>query len=163
MSIAAPLIHEIDHEMATTRRLLEQVPEASAEWKPHTKSMSLGALASHIANLAGLAATVFETESVDLAASKQQGFSSTAELVERLDRNVARVRSALEAASDEELMQMWTMRAGDRVMMSAPRVAAMRTLFLNHVIHHRGQLSVYLRLRDVPLPSIYGPSADTPA
>ena len=163
MSNVQPLIHEIEQEMATTRRLLERVPEANADWKPHQKSMALGTLAAHIADLPGMGAIVFETESLDLMTrGKQEGFSSTAELLERLDRNAARARGALESASEEALAQKWTMSFGDTVLISLPRVAVIRTLFLNHHIHHRGQLSVYLRLLDVPLPSIYGPSADTP-
>jgi len=157
------LLHEIDNEMATTRRLLERVPEASADWKPHQKSMALGTLAAHIADLPGMGTIVFETESLDLMTrGKQEGFSSTAELLERLDRNTASARGALESASEEALAHIWTMSFGDTVLISQPRVAVIRTLFLNHHIHHRGQLSVYLRLLDVPLPSIYGPSADTP-
>lgn len=162
MPIAQALLPEMDHEMATTRRLLERVPEDGADWRPHARSMTLGELAAHIANIPGYGAMVVGSEDVDLAsAGAPQGFTTPAALLEQFDRNVEQTRAAVAAASDEALMEKWTMRNGDVVVMSLPRAAAIRTLFLNHLIHHRGQLSVYLRLRDVPLPSIYGPSADT--
>ena len=160
MSMTSALLPEFDREMATTRRLLERVPEQDAAWKPHDKSMSLGQLASHLGHIPAYGALIVLHDEYNAAGSARPEFSSTAALVDAFDDNVRKTREALAAATDEQLMQPWTFRSGDTVVFAMPRAAVMRTLVFSHSIHHRGQLSVYLRLRDVPVPSIYGPSAD---
>lgn len=163
MPIAQTMLPEFDNEMATTRRLLERVPEKDAAWAPHTKSMTLGQLAQHLAQLPGYGRIALAGSELDLAGfDETPAFESTAAALRTFDENVRATREAVENASDEQLREPWTLRNGDQVILTMPRVAALRVLLMNHLIHHRGQLSVYLRLRDVPLPSIYGPSADTP-
>ncbi len=166
MPIAQALLPEFDHEMATTRSLLERVPEDRAGFKPHEKSTALGALAAHIANLVSLAPRIVSLTEVDMNPPGGPGFkppqlTTTAALLASFDANVAQAREAIAGASDEELMVTWTLRNGGHTIFAMPRAAVLRTMVMNHVIHHRGQLSVYLRLNDVPLPSIYGPTADT--
>ncbi len=164
MTIAERMLTELDHEMATTRSLLAIVPDDKAGWQPHPKSMTLGALAIHIAQVCtGLGSAVAGASEVDFATlPPRPGYESTEKMLADFDAGLARFRTALANVSDEAMMETWTMRAGDKVFLSMPRVATLRTLIMNHSIHHRGQLSVYLRELDVPLPSIYGPTADTP-
>jgi uncharacterized damage-inducible protein DinB len=167
MPLSAALLPEFDQEMATTRRVLDRVPEDRFGWKPHEKSFSMGILASHVASLPSLATRAMETESFDFAPPGGQPYkmpvaTSHRELMEIFDRNVAGARAAITAASDEHLQKSWTLLAGGQTIFTLPRVGVLRGLFMNHHIHHRGQLSVYLRLNDVPVPSIYGPSADEP-
>lgn len=159
MTLAELLLPELEQEMATTRRLLERVPSEKGEWKPHTKSFPLGHLAQLVAMMPGwVARTVRETE-IDLARGSGYSYEKTETLLALFDRNVLDAKSALQRASDEDMMVTWSLRMGDRVLMSLPRGTAVRS-HINHLIHHRGQLTVYLRLVDVPLPSIYGPTAD---
>lgn len=165
MPIARSLLPEFDHEMATTRALLERVPEDRASWKPHPRSTALGDLAAHLAQLPGMPALVMERDEVDMnppggPAYAPPGFTTTAALLEMFDASVARGRAALVDAADEAMGGAWTLRSGDHTIFTLPRVAVLRSFVMNHVIHHRGQLSVYLRLNEVPLPSIYGPTAD---
>jgi uncharacterized damage-inducible protein DinB len=166
MTIAETLVPQFDHEMATTRTLLARVPEKAAAWKPHPKSMALGDLAQHIANLLrfvepGFAASDFDvTSATQAAAVNSDKFQSTATLVERFDRNAASARRVIAGASDDTLRSEWTLRAGPRKIFTVTRVAMVRAFIISHIIHHRGQLSVYLRMNDVPLPPIYGPTAD---
>jgi uncharacterized damage-inducible protein DinB len=165
MSIAQSMLPEFDHEMATTRRLLERVPEADADWRPHAKSTALGQLAAHIGGLPQLCLLTTSLDEFDMAPpggtqTPPPTFSTTAALLDKFDAGVREAREGIAGASDEQLMQKWAFKKGGATIMALPRVAVIRTLILNHMIHHRGQLSVYLRLRDVPLPSIYGPSAD---
>ena len=165
MSIAEILLPEFDHEMATTRRLLERVPEADAQWRPHPKSYSFGDLAAHIARIPKWGRHVFEQPELDLgapanAALARAGFTTTAELVDRFDVNVRETRAALATAPDEAMRNTWALRNSGTTIFSLPRAAVFRAFIMSHLIHHRGQLSVYLRLRDVALPSIYGPTAD---
>lgn len=165
MKLSQTLLPEFDQEMATTRKLLARVPDDRAGWKPHDKSMSLGRLATHVAELAGWGPTILGQESLDLAPPGGGGYQprtleSGREIVELFDANVPKTRAAIESAEDAELMQPWTLLKGGEVIFKLPRIAVLRTLLFSHVIHHRGQLSVYLRLNDVPVPSIYGPSAD---
>jgi uncharacterized damage-inducible protein DinB len=162
MSLCEPLAAELQHEAATTRRLLERVPEDKFAWKPHEKSMPLGRLAGHIAELPSLIAPALTQDELDFAAGNYQPFnpSSVAELLEKFDRNVAAAAELLQQQSDERMNEKWRLRSGDTVIFELPRAGVVRTMALNHIVHHRGQLSVYLRLLDVPLPSIYGPSAD---
>ena len=164
MAIKDALLPEFDHEMATTRRLLERVPEAEFAWKPHDKSMALGQLAGHIANLpqwcsATLGATVFDLDSLPADRRAQMPLSRAA-LVEEFDAKVSAARNQLTSTTDPEFMTPWTLKKGGQEVFTLPRISAIRSFVLNHLIHHRGQLSVYLRLKDVPLPPIYGPTAD---
>lgn len=166
MPIAESLLPEFDHETGTTRTLLEIVPEAQWSFKPHPKSMSLGELASHIPGILSVWAMRTLTEAgfdVNPEGGVQRPkIDSAASLLAAYDQAVQDVRAALAATSDEAMREVWTLSRGGQTIFSLPRVAVFRSFILNHIIHHRGQLSVYLRLQDVPLPSIYGPSADTP-
>jgi uncharacterized damage-inducible protein DinB len=163
MAIKDALLPEFDHEMGTTRRLLERTPEAEFGWKPHDKSFSLGQLAGHIANIphwvdAILQNTVFDVESA--GDTRPKAPPTIADLVSQFDKNVAAARAGIAATGDSEMLAPWTFKSGGHVVFTLPRAAALRSFILNHLIHHRGQLSVYLRLKNVPLPSIYGPTAD---
>lgn len=166
MAIAESLLPEFDHETATTRTLLERVPEQRAGWKPHVKSMSLGELAMHIATIPSwspvtLKETEFDTNPPRGRTYTPPRFESTAHLLKTYDEGVKAARAMLAATSDGEFMVSWTLKSGGKSMFSLPRAGVFRSFILNHAVHHRGQLSVYLRLCDVPLPSIYGPTADT--
>jgi uncharacterized damage-inducible protein DinB len=156
------ILPEFDNEMRTTRALLERVPENDAAWKPHPKSRSLGELAIHVAALPRFASGITATTDFDAQQQRSASFTSTSDLLQQFDTNVAQAREAIGGTSDEEYGKPWTLRSGDYKIFTLPRAAALRVLVLNHLIHHRGQLSVYLRQRDVPLPSIYGPTADLP-
>lgn len=151
--------------MATARKTLERVPEGKADWAPHARSMKMGRLAGHIAELPGLVTAALSRDSLDFrppGAPPRVPYVMTTreELLQSFDKNVSAASAAIAGASDEDLMKTFTLMAGGKVIFSLPRLAALRGFVLNHVIHHRGQLSVYLRLNDVPVPSIYGPSAD---
>ena len=164
MAMRDALLPEFDHEMATTRRLLERVPEAEFAWKPHDKSMALGQLAGHVANLPQwcslmLDATVFDLDSMP-SDPRPKLPESRAALVAEFDAKVGRAREQLARTTDPDLMTPWTLKKGGHEIFTLPRVSAIRSFVMNHLIHHRGQLSVYLRLRDVPVPPIYGPTAD---
>ena len=164
MAIKDALLPEFDHEMATTRRLLERLPEVEFAWKPHDRSMALGQLAGHIANLpqwcsATLASTVFDLDALPVDARPQLP-ASRAAVLEEFDGKVAAARNQLTSTTDAEFMTPWTLKKGGQEVFTLPRISAIRSFVMNHLIHHRGQLSVYLRLKDVPLPSIYGPTAD---
>jgi uncharacterized damage-inducible protein DinB len=166
VSLVHTLLSQLDFEMATTRRVLEVVPAADAAWKPHPKSSSLGALATHIALLPLWGRLVVQQPELDLgspsnASIASMPFTTVPELLDRFDRHVREARSALEATSDAAMRESWTLTNKGRTVFSLPRVAVMRGFILSHMIHHRGQLTVYLRLRDVPVPSVYGPTADT--
>jgi uncharacterized damage-inducible protein DinB len=165
MSIAASLLPEFDHEMAGTRRTLERVPESVFAFSPHEKSLSMQGLVTHLANLPHWTSVTIETDELDMqtpegAAQRVDPVGSTAEAVEMFDRNVAAARDALAAASDETLLAPWTLRSGGQIAFTLPKVAVLRSFVMNHMIHHRGQLTVYLRMNDLPLPALYGPSAD---
>ena len=162
MSICAPLAAEMRQEAKTTRRLLERVPEESFGWRPHEKSMTLGRLAAHVAELPELIIPALKQSELDFASGQFKPFEprSTAELLEKFDRNIEAAAGLLEKQPDERMGERWRLRSGDHALFEMPRVMVVRFVGLNHVVHHRGQLSVYLRLLDVPLPSIYGPSAD---
>lgn len=158
MSTIRPL-PEFDQEMATTRRLLERVPSEKGPWKPHPKSFPLGHLAQLVATMPGWITNALRETSLDLASSPGYGFETTETLLREFDRHVAEAREALAATTEADLAVPWSLRHGDQVIFTAPRGEIARQ-HLDHLIHHRGQLTVYLRLIDVPLPSIYGPTAD---
>jgi uncharacterized damage-inducible protein DinB len=165
MPIVDTLLPEFDHEFATARELIERVPDASLAWKPHQKSMSLGELATHVANLAFWCSMTIAKDFYDLAANDDPEARLTAaasrdELVKTFDEKVKTARGQLAQTTDAQMMAPWSLKHGDHVIFTMPRVSALRTFVMNHMIHHRGQLSVYLRMQDVPLPSIYGPTAD---
>lgn len=166
MTLAQSLLPELDLEMANTRRLLAVVPEADAAWRPHPKSYSLGDLAAHIALLPLWARLTVELPELDLgapanAARARAEFTTTARLLEQFDQRVTEARTALASATDAAMGERWALKNGAHTIFSIPRAAVLRSFVLSHMIHHRGQLTVYLRLRDVPLPSLYGPTADT--
>jgi uncharacterized damage-inducible protein DinB len=159
MSIGQSLLPEFDLEMASTRRLLERVPSDKGQWKPHPKSFPLGHLAQLVATMPGwLTRTVRGTE-IDLSTSSGYTFEKTDTLLAQFDRHVREAREALASAKDEDFDVMWSLRQGERALFSAPRGAVVRS-HINHLVHHRGQLTVYLRLLDVPIPGMYGPTAD---
>jgi uncharacterized damage-inducible protein DinB len=164
MGMTEPLAAELKQEAATTRRMLERVPEDKFDWKPHEKSTALGRLAGHIAELPSLLGPTLASEELDFASGDFKPFepASVAEILERFDENVAAGIEYLNGAGDEGMSQTWRMRSGEHVIFEMPRASVVRVMVLNHVVHHRGQLSVYLRLLDVPLPSVYGPTADEP-
>ncbi|HJQ66581.1 MAG TPA: DinB family protein [Gemmatimonadales bacterium] len=159
MTIAETLLPEFEQEMATTRRVLERVPSDKAQWKPHPKSFALGHLAQLVSWIPDwIAHTVRET-ALDLATAPKYSFEATETLVKGFDANVQAARDALRASRDEDYTVSWSLKHGARVLFTAPRGTVVRN-HISHLIHHRGQLTVYLRLVDVPVPSVYGPTAD---
>ena len=161
MSIAESFLAEIDQEAATTKRVLERVPGDKLSWKPHEKSMSLGQLALHTATVPGMVSTIVTPDVFELPSSFDQASAETSEeLVPALKSSVATAKEYLSGLDDEAALSTWTLKKGDQEVMAAPRIGIVRSIMLNHWYHHRGQLSVYLRLLNIPVPSIYGPSAD---
>lgn len=159
------ILPEFDHEMEITRNMLERVPDAQFGWRPHAKSWTLSELATHLASLPGWAAFTLTTDELDIAPPGGEPMRTVAatsrqELLERFDANTAAARAALSAVSDETMRKPWTLLDGNQVIFTQPRLAVLRFFVLSHVIHHRAQLGMYLRLHDIPLPSVYGPSAD---
>ncbi len=167
MSVAESMLPEFDNEMATTRRLLERVPEDQLGWKPHERSATLGSLAGHLAQLPGLGSRVFSGDSVDIAPPDAPPptpvkLESRQEILDLFDANVKKAREAIAAADDATMAKTWSLLRAGQTMFAMPRTNAVRTMLMSHSIHHRGQLSVYLRLTGAMVPSIYGPSADEP-
>ena len=165
MPISKMILPEFDHEMANTRKTLERVPYDKFAWKPHEKSMTLGGLSTHLANIPSWTAQTFDRDQLDIAPPGAGPYrldeaKSTADLLAAFDKNVASARAALEAATDENWQGKWSLLMTGKPIFTLPRTAVMRGFVMNHLIHHRAQLGVYLRLLDVPVPSIYGPSAD---
>jgi uncharacterized damage-inducible protein DinB len=166
MPIAESILPEFDHEMATTRVLLERVPSDRAEWSPHAKSRSLGDLAMHVARIPEWTSIALERTEFDASAPVNGAFTtppyeSAAQLLRVYDDNVRAARALVARTTDGEFMVQWTLKNAGRALFSMPRVAVFRSFILNHAVHHRGQLTVYLRLLDVPIPNVYGPTADT--
>jgi uncharacterized damage-inducible protein DinB len=166
MSIVRTFLPQFDHEMGTTRRVLEVVPDAEAAWRPHPKSYTLGDLASHIATLALWCRFVAQQSELDLglpanASIARVPFTTSANLLAKFDVYVREARKALESISDDKMRENWALKNGGTFIFELPRIAVLRSFILSHMIHHRGQLTVYLRLRDVAIPSVYGPTADT--
>lgn len=168
MAIRDGILPEFDHEIAVTRRVLERVPEGKPDFKPHEKSMSLERLAGHVAELPGWAKETILQDSIDVnppgnppqAQTLALKMTSRKQLLEEFDKRAAAGRAAIAGASDEDFRKPWSLIAGGKTVFTLPKIAVLRGFVINHMIHHRGQLSVYLRLNDVPVPSIYGPSAD---
>lgn len=161
MSISEVLLPEFDQEMANTRKLLECVPEDRPAWKPHEKSMSLGRLAGHVAELPGWAANTIRLSVLKITPPFQAyTMGSRKELLEAFDKNAAEAREAIAGASDAHLGETWSLQFGGKTVLQMPRAAVLRSVVMNHLIHHRAQLGVYLRLNDVAIPGMYGPSAD---
>ena len=162
MSMNQGLIAELKMETASTKKMLERVPTDKNDWKPHTKSMKLGNLANHVAELPGWIAMTMATDELDLSTMDYKPTipTTSAELTGKLDENVNKAVAALEAAKDEDFGKMWTLRNGAHVIFSMPKIAVIRSMAYSHHYHHRGQLSVYLRLLDIPVPGMYGPSYD---
>ena len=161
-NIASALVAELEHEARVTRTVLERVPAEKFDWKPHEKSMAFGALAGHIAEMIGWTQGIMEHPELDFAKMDYKPFEpkSTEDLVEYFDKNAGEAIETLKNSSDAQFMETWTMKNGEKVYFTLPKVAVMRSFVMSHIIHHRGQLSVYLRLNDISVPSIYGPSAD---
>ena len=162
MSIADIFLREFDDEMETTRRVLERVPSDRLEWSPHPKSMTLKRLAGHVAELATWGVRIDEP-SFEVGTRKRIEFDSVEQLLAQFDEAVAASRASIARKSNEELRERFTVTRGGTTFFQMPKASLLRRVFLNHLIHHRGQLSVYLRLNDMPLPPIYGPSADEEA
>ena len=161
MKMSSPFIDELTREAETTRRVLERVPPDKLGWKPHTKSMSLGQLALHVATVPGNVAQLAAMDTVPTPPNFVQAeAATTAELVPSLHESVARARQALGGFDDAKMGAMWRLQNDGKDIIAMPRVGFVRAIMLNHWYHHRGQLSVYLRELDVAIPSIYGPSAD---
>lgn len=159
MTLAQAFLAELDVEMPTTRRLLERVPSEQGDWKPHAKSFSLAHLAQLVARMPGWLTMTMRQTTLDLGSFQGYSNETTATLLAEFDRNVREAREAIAAATDADFAVPWSLKRGDQVFFTLPRVAVMRQN-VNHLVHHRGQLSVYLRQLEVPLPSIYGPTAD---
>ena len=164
MSIAQTILPEFDHETANTRKILERVPEEHVAWKPHAKSYSLGDLALHLANLPVWVPITLKQSELDIDPSgggpPKRVWESRAALLKTFDENVAAARGVIAETSDAEMMKPWTFKKAGKVQFTQPKVAVLRSFVMSHSIHHRGQLTVYLRLKDVPLPFLYGPTAD---
>jgi uncharacterized damage-inducible protein DinB len=161
MSISATFLPEFDMEMANTRRTLERVPTDKFSWQPHSKSFTMGKLATHLATLPTWTGVTLTTSELDLAVPfNQLKPATTEELLAVFDQNVAEARTILAGATDEVFFQTWTLKNGEQVIFSMPKVAVLRGFVFNHLVHHRGQMTVYLRLNDIPVPALYGPSAD---
>ena len=161
MTISETLLPEFDQEMATTRKALERIPTDKGKWKPHPKSFSLGHLAQLVAIMPGWLTNAVQETELDLGSASGYTYEKTETLLKIFDKNVAEARKAIAAAKDADLMVPWSLKKGGKVIFTLPRAAVVRQT-INHLVHHRGQLTVYMRLLDVPVPSIYGPTADEP-
>ncbi|MBK7706732.1 MAG: DinB family protein [Acidobacteria bacterium] len=161
-NIATGIIGELDHEIATTRKCVERLPAELFDWKPHEKSMTLGRLAGHVVEMVNWVTVTCTTSQLDFAAGdyKPSNATNADELVAELDKLAAEAVEALKNTSDDQMHEPWSLKNGDATYFTMPKIATLRTFCLNHIWHHRGQLTVYMRLNDIPVPSIYGPSAD---
>ena len=155
-------ISELKHEAASTKKILGRVPKEKFDWKPHQKSMTLGRLATHVAELPGFLNSILTMDEVDFAKGdyKEAHASTPEELIAVFQQKLDEVIETLQHTSDERMQANFTLRSGDHVIATLPRMVAIRSMALNHIIHHRGQIAVYLRLLDIPVPGMYGPSAD---
>ncbi len=167
MTIAESLLPEFDQEMGNTRKVIARVPNGKTDWRPHPKSMQLGYLAVHLSMLPNWVNMILEKDELDIGLMMKSGwkmpdFESADASVAVFDDIIMKARSALATASDAELMKPWSLKNNGVVVFTLPKIATLRSMVFNHVIHHRGQMTVYLRLNDVPLPGLYGPTADEP-
>jgi uncharacterized damage-inducible protein DinB len=162
MSLGQILMAELKHEAISTRKMLERIPSDKLAWKPHEKSMTLERIAGHIVEMVGWTKSSLTEDELDFSKFdyKPKEYTDASQLVADLDANVAEAVEILNNTSNETMAENWTMKNGEQVYFTMPKAAVMRTFVMNHIIHHRGQMSVYLRLLDIPVPSIYGPSAD---
>lgn len=162
MTLAETFLAEFEAEAGSTRRMLERVPDSSLNWKPHEKSMTLGRLAGHTAELPGWIVNTVELDSysADPATYKAFDAASQKELLDTFDAYAAKAQKALSGVTDDHLQNIWTLTIAGRQIFAMPRYSVLQSFLLNHMIHHRGQLSVYLRLLDIPVPGMYGPTAD---
>ena len=161
MKMIDVLLAEMDQEAQSTARVLERIPQAQLAWRPHPKSMSLGQLALHVATIPGNVADLASMDTIpEPPAFIQAEAATTAELVPTLKASLAKARQVLGGMDDAKLMETWRLMSGGKEIMAMPRAAVIRMIMLNHWYHHRGQLLVYLRMHNVPLPSVYGPTAD---
>lgn len=164
MGLIEPMIKEFKREADVTRKVLERIPEEHFAWKPHAKSMSMAALGSHVAESFQWVEAILNLDEFEVDAEQHQPFvaKSKAELLDVHDAAIAKALAAMQGQPDESLLANWQFKAKGKVVLEMPRVAFLRSFVVSHLIHHRGQLTVYLRLKDVPLPQVYGPSADEP-
>jgi len=165
MSLSQSLLPEFDHEMANTRKVLERIPEDKLNWKVHEKSNTIGWVGMHMAGILGWVDLTLNRDSLDIAPVGAEPYrtpvpNSRQEILDQFDKNLAAARAAIAVASDEQFMKPWSLLMKGEVVFTMPRLAVLRSFVLNHMIHHRGHLCVYLRLNDVPVPALYGPSAD---
>jgi len=165
MTIGQSMLMEFDEEMKNTRKILERVDDKQWDWKPHAKSGSVGWLSSHVATMPGWITMTLQTQELDYAPVGGPSFEppkieNRQQLLAELDKGVAEARASLAKVSDEEILKDWTLLAGGHKIFTMPRVACIRGMVLNHIIHHRAQLTVYYRLLGIPVPGLYGPSAD---
>lgn len=165
MQMTDLFLDELEKQAAATRRALERVPESRNDWKPHDKSMPLGYLAAHIATLPEWIAMVIESEALNFGSPESQKYiprpaATNAELLQALDESVAKARNALANTTDDHLMKPWRFMIHEKVVSEEPRYRMIRDMTFGHLAHHRGQLVVYLRLNEIPVPGLYGPSAD---
>ena len=165
MPISDLLLPEFEQEMAKTRTVLERCPEAKFGWKPHEKSFAMGALATHIATMTGWLVDTMARDTYDVAPPGEEPYKEVPaktqeELLKRFDSGVTAARKELKGATDEHWMKTWSLLSGGKALFTMPRYTAVRAFIMNHIVHHRAQLGVYLRLNDIPVPAIYGPSAD---
>lgn len=165
MTIGQNLLPEFDNEMSGTRKVLERVPDGKLGWRVHEKSNTIGWVAGHLANLPSWATMTIESDSLDVAPKdgepfKTPEFESATGILAAFDQNVAQARALLESVSDEELHQPWSLLKSGETVFTMPKIAVLRTWVINHIIHHRAHLCVYLRMNDIPVPALYGPSAD---
>ena len=165
MSYAENALPEFDHEMAATRKVIERIPDDKLEWKAHPKSNTIGWNANHLADLPGWGTNIVTQPGYDFAPThgpryQTPSLKTTKEILDLFDRNVATARKALSELKDESLDDSWTLRGGERIIFTMPRRSVIRSFLMNHIIHHRAILAVYLRLNDIPVPGLYGPSGD---
>jgi uncharacterized damage-inducible protein DinB len=168
MAIVDALLPEFDHEMANTRKVLERVPDDRLGWRPHPKSYTMGELATHVARLPTWATMTVQHDELDMAPGgkplpREAEAKSRAELLSIFDESVKKARPALASTSDAAIVKNWSLKSNGATLLSMPRIAVLRGFVMNHSIHHRAQLGVYLRLNDIPVPALYGPSADEQA